>query len=135
MALPTITLTVRAAGPDGSALAGVVVSALLDRPDRDPDHGYVAPEAVTATTDVAGTATLALWPNSRGTERSVYRITLTAADGAVLVRAQAVLPETDCNLADVAQELAVTPAAWPATDNGRRARLQADILDALHQSA
>lgn len=134
MPLPTVTLTVRAAGQTGAPMADVAVSAILDRTDTDPDHGYVAPVAATATTDGTGTATLALWPNSRGTEGSLYRVTLTDSAGTELLRATVVLPETDTNLADVASELAVTPAAWPAVDNGRRDRLKADILDMLHQS-
>lgn len=135
MALTTITVTVRVTGQGATPVAGAVVSALLDRRDVDQDEGYVIPELQEATTDALGVATLDLWPNARGSTGSRYRFTITTADGTLAWTAWASLPETNCDLGDVAENAEVSLPNWPVPDQARRERVIGDIMDMLHQDA
>ena len=134
MPLTTVTLTVTLADQAGAAIEGAVVTALLDRTDLDSTNGFVVPEAVTATSDASGEATLDLWPNALGSQGSRYRISAVDADGASLFVVWASLPNAATDLWDVAT-LAEPATPFPTQDDTREARLLQDIQDLLRQDS
>lgn len=104
MAIPYYTLTATIYTQDGSPLPGIVVKALLDKVDYD--GGTVVPESAEATTDANGVATLTLWPNTRGSEGSIYIIQAKSADGRITyMKVGANMPEANSNLYDIATDL------------------------------
>jgi hypothetical protein len=109
MAAPTVNVTVTLSSQAGLPYAGIVVKAKLDQ--NDIYQGFVISGEVLATTDAAGVATLALFPNNPttglGTTGSTYRFTATIPGGRRLdVTAQ--IPNANCTLASVADLSAVT---------------------------
>lgn len=60
--------------PSGAPLANTPVQIRLTRPEIEDN--VVVPEVITATTDEAGLLSVLLWPNTRGTAGSQYRLTI-----------------------------------------------------------
>lgn len=119
MSAPTVNVTVQLDFGGGPPCAGVTVHARLDI--NDIYQGFVISKDVTAVTDASGTAVLALFPNNPttglGETGSTWRITAQIPGGKRLdVTAQ--IPNTDCNLDDVAdrEPVAGLSAAQAAED-------------------
>lgn len=123
----TITLTEQ----DGSALSGASVAVLLDKPDIDSVDGYITPKSKTFTTDVNGQAVMALWPNDRGSEGSVYSVTVThPTSGDILFTATMLHTSADENfysIATIYNSPALQP--FPAADPTREDRVADDLAD------
>jgi len=80
--LTTTTVKFRLSREDGNPLVGALVTAALTRPDTDV--GMVVPSRkVQASTDITGVCTIGLWPNSRGTTGSQYKVSIETSTGYV----------------------------------------------------
>lgn len=105
MTAPTVNLTVTVNTPAGAAVSGAIVTAMLsamDIYDGATPNIVVQPVAVQATSNGAGLATLALFPNSLGTENTFYNIEAWTSDLATLIfRTTCVLPNTATDLATI----------------------------------
>ena len=103
MTAPTVPVTVKLAAMGGEAIEGVVVTAHLNQ--NDIYQGFIISEDVTGTTDSTGTVVLDLFPNNPetglGTTGSRYTFK-AAVPGGKAFRATAQIPNTACNLEDVA---------------------------------
>lgn len=97
-----VNVTVLATDSGGNPVADARVTARLSIQDVDPTYGYILPENVTEVTGTDGIAVLALWPNARGSTASHYDFKITNPDSPETLRLTATLPESDCNLHDVA---------------------------------
>ena len=76
MAAISTAVTFRLFSPDGPPAAGASVAATLTRPDTD--SGSIVPtKTVRGVADADGEVTLSLWPNSRGTTSSQYRVVVS----------------------------------------------------------
>lgn len=96
--LPTCNVRCAVHENDGTPVAGALITARLDR--FEIHDGYVVPELVEATTDAAGLATLALWPNALGATASTYQIRIIAPNGMALRTTATVpaVPDIDLHL-------------------------------------
>lgn len=74
---------------DGSPIKGATITARLNR--FEVFQGYVVPDLETSTTDDAGAAVLALWPNALGATSSSYDVRILAPNGKAL-RLMATVP-------------------------------------------
>ena len=130
MALTTQVVTATVSDQGGNPVVGAVISAELDKTDFDTTDGIVFPSTVSATTDGAGMATLALWPNARGNQTSRYFIKCVDSLGALLFRGFARVPDAAANLfaiLDLEDQLDIAP--HPAPDHNREDQLVADVID------
>jgi hypothetical protein len=104
MAAPTVSVRVKFFAPgSGAALAGIVVTATLDK--ADVYGGYVVPGIAQATSGADGIATLSVFPNhpttGLGTTGSQWRFQASLPNGRRFdVKAQ--IPNTNCDLDAVA---------------------------------
>jgi hypothetical protein len=103
MTAPTVAVTVSLDAMGGPALAGVVVTATLDK--NEVYGGIVIAKQVSGTTDVNGEVVLQLFPNAPspaglGTQGSTYRIRAPIPGGRSLDR-RARVPNTPCNLHEI----------------------------------
>lgn len=104
MTTPTVNVTIRLNMQNGVPCAGVTVHAKLDK--NDIYQGFVISDDVSGVTDVTGLVVLALFPNAPsptglGTTGSTYRFTASIPGGKSL-RATAQVPNSNCNLSDIA---------------------------------
>jgi lysophospholipase L1-like esterase len=103
MSAPTVNVTVKLYAQDGTPYADTLVRAKLDK--NDVYDGFIISEEVTGTTDEDGEVVLALFPNNPvsglGTTGSVYTVKANPSGGKSW-RVTAQIPNTDCNLEDVA---------------------------------
>ncbi|MCG5512872.1 phage tail repeat domain-containing protein [Ectothiorhodospira shaposhnikovii] len=77
----------------GKPIVGATIVASLTRVELD--HGVVVPRKVSFVTDGAGMASMNLWPNSRGTGESRYRIeAFSKSDSRPLMNVFANVPES-----------------------------------------
>jgi len=100
MTLKTIPIQVTLQDPTGAALVGVAVKAVLVKSSNlleafDVDSGIVAPQSVSVSTNSAGLATLPLWPNARGSQSTLYRVSAKGSDGSTLLQAFVAVPDSD----------------------------------------
>lgn len=133
MPLTTYTLTATILDASGAGLAGVVLTAQLDKADEDTGTGIVVPAtAFSATTDANGVATLDLWSNTAGSTGSVYRFVATYA-GATLFNTTGTMPASAANLRDLIDVAAALPMQpYPAADFEREGRIVDDLVELMH---
>lgn len=136
MPLTTYTLTATILDASGAGLAGVVLTAQLDKADEDTGTGIVVPSTpFTATTDASGIATLQLWSNTAGSAGSVYRFVATYA-GATLFNATGVMPAAAAHLRELIDVSAALPMQpYPAADFEREGRIVDDLIELMHGPA
>jgi hypothetical protein len=104
--IPTKNVTVQAYDQMGAPAAGAIVTARLVGTDiyNSQVVGRIVQQA---TCDVNGLAVLALFPNELGMKRTYYRFTVVDVRGVELVDCPAVVPNVDCNLAAIANNLSL----------------------------
>lgn len=113
MAITTVAVTIHVDDTSG-ALEGAKVNAKLNR--TEVYQGHIVPKFTTATTDVNGDATLNLWPNVLGSTESSYEITITDPNSRNIASFLATIPNSACNLWDVANL-----PAYPGKSDSQRA--------------
>ncbi len=79
MPLPSCAVQVPLRRADDSPLVGATVTAQLSQ--TETFLGEIAPAFVVSTTNSEGLAVLNLFPNDRGTQQSLYDVTISPADG------------------------------------------------------
>lgn len=94
----TVNVLVKAFDQQNNPVSGAAIVASLSHADIDPTYGYVLPEDLTATTDINGQATFALWPNQLGSTASYYVFKITNPDTEKMVRIEATIPNANCEL-------------------------------------
>lgn len=99
MPLTTVTVSIAALQVVGSALPYGRVRFELTA--ADVDGGIVVPMAASVTLGADGTGTIELWPNSRGTQGTQYRVMVYSRKGVLQDSALATVPTSDCNLHDI----------------------------------
>lgn len=99
MPLTTVTVSIAALQVVGSALPYGRVRFELTA--ADIDDGIVVPMAQSVSLGADGTGTIELWPNSRGTQGTQYRVMIYSRSGDLQESELATVPETDCNLHDI----------------------------------
>lgn len=113
MSITTYQLTVDLLRPDGSAIANAPVTAALTKPDISGVEGQISKATLEADSDSSGAAVFNLWPNTKGTHGSQYRIrAIDPETGAKLVDATVTMPEKDCHLRDILMSPAPTPKPY-----------------------
>jgi hypothetical protein len=123
MPLTTVTVSIAAFQVIGSALPNGRVRFELTA--ADIDDGIVVPMATTVELAADGTGTVELWPNSRGTQGTQYRVMVYSQKGDLQEAALATVPETACNLHDI---LSLEPPA--SVDDAQAAALAAQAYAA-----
>lgn len=118
MPLPTCAVLATIYNASGLPIQGAQVTATLSA--QEIDGGMVVPTSVSAITGAAGTCTLALWPNSRGSLGSTYTISVKLdAQGSAVITASgiAVPADVSANLEDLIEQGATeaVPGVSPAT--------------------
>lgn len=103
--LGMVRVTVLAKDQQGNFMAGAPVTVMLDRPDIDPDLGYIVPEEMFALASKGGIAKFFLWPNARGNQESRYIFQIENPDTGSLLAVSAVVPNNSCMLHDIAVPL------------------------------
>lgn len=124
MSITTRTLTVGCFDGSGQPVEGAIVTAqLYDKAGRSPQTDYVDdgsssgtafPEEVTATANASGIATLALIPNTYGSQETRWRITAShPATGAQMIRPAALIQmiDQDATLGERVDGVTVDPEA------------------------
>jgi hypothetical protein len=107
MSLATVQVFIDAQQAMGQGLANGIVKMMLTRDDVEPNAGAVpgalmVPTLLEADLDADGLATVARWPNARGTQGSQYQVWFFDSAGKrVGVKRLAYIPDADCNLHDV----------------------------------
>ena len=82
------------ADQDGDPMENLTITFLLS--GYDIDNGcVVAPEPVTAVTDVAGEATISTWPNQAGELGSTYAVSVIDSDENTVLSASVYVPDAD----------------------------------------
>lgn len=119
--IPTVPVTCIAHDAGGNPIAEAVFTfELVKLNDRgqvvkctERYEGLVAPELVTATADADGVATANVFPNSLGTQGSMYRVAgVNPEDGYRFLYNLAVVPNSACDLHDIL-EAEPPPALTP----------------------
>lgn len=132
--LITTALRITVRSPDGTVPAGAYVTADLVNyagfPTIGVDDGLVVPNKVTDKAGTDGTIIIDLWPNTRGSGDTQYRLTLGSASkkfATLLV----VIPEVSdgivLNLEDVVVLPAPNPVDYSALLLARLAALEAEV--------
>lgn len=112
MTLPLVNVRAKIADQEGKPLKGARIVMRLACVERY--CGLVAPSRAEAVTDVNGEAVLRVWPNELGSEGSEYSVTVSFTDqgscgcgrGSTSFQTQrfnVVVPNSDCNLHDIAE--------------------------------
>ncbi len=99
--MPTINVTTHVEDTNGIAVVGATVAFRLKYTVVDTGLGHILASTVSGVTNALGDSVLAVWPNALGTNTSKYEVTIIKPDKnrtTVMVS----LPNTDCNLWDVA---------------------------------
>ena len=76
MPITLVALTCRASDPNGKPVVGAIYRAELNRSDAQGDI-IIAPEVLTAKSDINGVAVFQIWPNALGITGSSYKIEAT----------------------------------------------------------
>lgn len=132
--LITTPIRVTIKSPDGSVPLGAAVTAdlvsLLGFPTIGVDQGLVVPNRVSVAANSAGTAIINLWPNSRGTVDTQYRLTLvqgTKKYTTLLISVPEVSEGVVIDLEDVVVLPSPTPIDYSAILVARLAALEAEV--------
>jgi hypothetical protein len=99
MPLTTVTVSIAAHLVVGNALPNGRVRFELTAPDVD--GGIVVPQAASVSLDVNGEGSIALWPNSRGTQGTQYRVEIYDRKNRLQESALATVPQANCDLHDI----------------------------------
>jgi hypothetical protein len=97
-----VKVTIKAVDQQGNRMSGAFITATLNKVDVDPEYGYVSPEEFYVKANANGLAVLELWPNSLGSQGSKYIFVIENPDTGGAIRIDAVIPDQDCNLHDIA---------------------------------
>ncbi len=127
--IPVRNVTVSVWSSSGQPVADAQVVARLSC--EEVYAGQVVRSDVSARTDAAGSAVLALFPNELGSRGSHYRVSIHAP-GVAPATYTAVVPDRECTLHEIADLDAFPPAYWstkadrvPAATAGHLAALDA----------
>ena len=106
--LPTVKVTARICDQSGKPVGAAEVRMRLSTVERY--GGYIVPREVTAITDGNGVAVLDVFPNALGSEGSEYVVRISFPNGQMrTIHANAVVPNSACNLQDIMELPASTP--------------------------
>lgn len=110
----TVTVTIQCDTPDGNPIASASIKAQLNVVEID--EGYILTEVVEGTADANGTLEMDLWPNALGDTSSYYTFSIINPEDGDVQKIEAVIPNYNCNLHDVA-----TLPAYPGKPDGQNA--------------
>ena len=116
MAAPTVNVTTHVDGPDGNPLVGANVFFKLNNAEVDAGLGYIVANSVSGVTDASGDVVLAVWPNELGATASMYKVTISHSSSRAVTSVLATIPNSACNLWDVANL-----PAYPGKSDGQLA--------------
>lgn len=102
MAIPTVNVTTHIEDSDGTSVEGAKVNFRLSEAVISTGVGHIIPTTITGTTDVNGNVVTPLWPNALGVTNSTYKVTIIGANTRDVTSLTASIPNTNCNLWDVA---------------------------------
>jgi hypothetical protein len=91
----TTTVVGKVKAPDGTVVEGAEILARLNGFDYDEEFGYITSRRISTTTDANGEFSFELWPNTRGTEGTIYRIVINSPVNGVSTNFTATIPEQD----------------------------------------
>jgi len=91
----TTTVTGKVKAPDGTVVENAEVVAKLSAYDYDTEFGWIENRKTTTTTDINGDFSFELWPNTRGTEGTNYRVVIRSPKPGVSTNFTATIPEQD----------------------------------------
>jgi len=89
----TTTVVGKVKAPDGTVVEGAEILARLNGFDYDEEFGYITSRRISTTTDANGEFSFELWPNTRGTEGTIYRIVINSPVNGVSTNFTATIPE------------------------------------------
>ncbi len=112
--ITTVAVTIQCNAPDGTPISGAIVSARLS--GADIYDGYILPEEVSGTADENGLLVLDLWPNELGSTESYYKVAITNPDDGRVVKVDATIPNSDCQL-----HLVANLPPYPGKEDGQLA--------------
>ena len=102
--MPTINVTTHVEDSEGTSVEGARVSFRLKEVVIDTGLGHILPSTVSGVTDVSGDSVLAVWPNALGSTPSTYEVTILGLDPRDITKLTVSLPNSNCNLWDVAND-------------------------------
>jgi len=106
MAAPTVVVSVNCSDQNGVALQGATVLATLIGTDVY-NNEIISQIQQQAVSDSTGLAQFTLFPNALGSKRTYYRFTVThPVTAKKILDVTAIVPNTNCNLAAIANNLA-----------------------------
>lgn len=132
LSLITIPVLFRYYQQSGSAHAGVCLEVSLTRVEIDNGVVLNIP-LVTGTTDADGVCTLNLWPNSRGSAGSQYKV-VALYHGSVIEECLITVPEADSGAWPVLATTIKNAAPYPPISDAQRAVIDAQELVTQAQS-
>src|SRR6056297_3509178 len=91
MITTTVVGKVKTSG--GDVVEGAEIVAKLNTFDYDEDFGYITNRRISTTTDVNGEFSFELWPNTRGTEGTFYRVLINSPIQGISTSFVATIPE------------------------------------------
>lgn len=118
MTISTVTVSIAVHQITGVALPAGRVSFQLS--GMDVNSGIVAPAPTQVLLDDDGLGTVALWPNSLGTQGTRYGVTIHDRNGNLQFTGFATVPESNCNLHAI-----LNLAAPASVDDAEAAALEA----------
>jgi len=108
MITTTVTGKVKTSG--GEVVENAEIIAKLNAFDYDEDFGYITDRRISTTTDANGDFSFELWPNTRGTEGTIYRIVIKSPVPNISTTFTATIPEvSEIELNDAADFDPVPP--------------------------
>lgn len=124
----TTKLLVRVRTPCGDPAVGAIITARLTDAGID-STGYIDRSHIEASTNDAGVAEIALWPNSTGTSGAEYKVTARGSDGGKLVDTTVTIPDSAAQvwLHDIVMTVPPTPKPYDEESIAliQRARIEA----------
>lgn len=115
MTVPTKTVTIDVLEPNGTALSGAAVTARITGYDVYLDQ-IIERYTASTTTNGAGRATLALFPNTLGERETAYVFTIRhPTTGRKIYQTVARVPNEDVNLTDIAGNIETVTVSPPET--------------------
>ena len=89
----TTTVVGKVKTSSGDVVEGAEIAAKLNTFDYDPDFGYITNKRISTTTDINGEFSFDLWPNTRGTDGTFYRVVINSPVQGVSTTFTATIPE------------------------------------------
>ncbi|WP_035384019.1 LamG-like jellyroll fold domain-containing protein [Ferriphaselus sp. R-1] len=112
MSIPTVPVSILLHDQSGLPMAGVRITAMLNR--NELYNGVVVPKEAAVTTDASGGAVLNLFPNQLGTQQSQYVIKIQ--HGGKSNQYTATVPNAPCELKNI-----IDMPAYPGKPDGQLA--------------